>query len=221
VARDRIVGIAFGLLVFGILERLLWPVRADERRQQRFADVLRSLAALVRLGARSRTDTGPDRELDDLRRRVAQGLSVTQRLLEESKFELDAGDLDVFQQRIGDAHTIFLVLLSVAYQRRRTDGALLRSLPEPADQLGEAVAMRLEALADSTPDGRMRPIPDLDASLAAVKRALDSVPHLVPEDEATIAVRRWLELHQTLVGLVSPLEPWRASPPRLQMASRF
>ena len=41
VARDRLVGIAFGLVVFGILEHFLWPVRASDRRQQRFADVLR------------------------------------------------------------------------------------------------------------------------------------------------------------------------------------
>src|SRR5262245_41180509 len=63
VARDRLVGIAFGLVVFGILEHVLWPVRASDLRQQRFANVLRSLAALTRLGARDGTGAGSDREL--------------------------------------------------------------------------------------------------------------------------------------------------------------
>ncbi len=101
VARDRLVGIAFGLVVFGILEHVLWPVRASDRRQQRFADVLRSLAALARLGARDRAGAGRDRELDDMRRRIAQDLGETQRLLEESKFELQAGELGAFQRSRG------------------------------------------------------------------------------------------------------------------------
>ena len=130
VARDRMVGIAFGLLVFGLLEHVLWPVKADERRQQRFADVLRSLAELARLGARDRIDTGPDRELDDLRHRIAQGLAETQRLVEESKFELTGGGLEAARQRLGDAQLIFLVLLSIAYQRR-TYGRCWRACPRP------------------------------------------------------------------------------------------
>jgi len=219
VARDRMVGIAFGLLVFGLLEHVLWPVKADERRQQRFADVLRSLAELARLGARDRIDTGPDRELDDLRHRIAQGLAETQRLVEESKFELTGG-LEAARQRLGDAQLIFLVLLSIAYQRR-TYGALLAGLPAAADQLGEAVAMRLEAVADSARGGPARPMPDLDASLVAVKRALDSAPHQAPTDEAAIAVGRWSELHQTLVRLVSQLDPWQTDSSRLQMAPRL
>src|SRR5262252_6258008 len=118
VARDRVVGIAFGLLVFGILEHLLWPVRAGGRRQQRFAEVLRSLAALARLGASDRTGAVPDRELGELRGRIAQGLGETQRLLDESKFELGAGELEAFQRRLGDVQIVFLLLLSLVYHWR-------------------------------------------------------------------------------------------------------
>ena len=46
VVRDRLIGVAFGLIVFGIVEHLLWPVRAADRMHARLADVLRSLAEL-------------------------------------------------------------------------------------------------------------------------------------------------------------------------------
>jgi uncharacterized membrane protein YccC len=219
VARDRVVGVAFGLVVYGILEHVLWPVRASDRRQQRFADVLRSFAALARLGARDRPGAGRDRELDDMRRRIAQDLGETQRLLEESKFELPAGELETFQRCVGDAQIIFLVLLSIAYQRRAS-GGLLAGLPAAARQLEDAVARSLDGLADSTRGGPARPAADLDAALAAVESALTSAPHGAPSDKAAVAVERRLELYQTLVRLVSQLHPWHANPLRVQTASR-
>src|SRR5262245_27706695 len=48
VVRDRLIGVAFGLIVFGIVEHLLWPVRAADRMHARLADVFGSLAAFAR-----------------------------------------------------------------------------------------------------------------------------------------------------------------------------
>src|SRR5262249_15976207 len=158
VARDRLVGIAFGLVVFGILEHFLWPVRASERRQQRFADVLRSLAALTRLGARERTGTGQDPELHDIPPVIPQGLGETQRLVEEAKFELQGGELEAYQRSVGDAQIIFLVLLSLAYQRRAS-GMLPADLPAATRALEDAVAQKLESLADLTRAGAAPPAP--------------------------------------------------------------
>jgi multidrug resistance protein MdtO len=221
VARDRLVGVAFGLVVFGLLEHYLWPVRASDRRQQHFADVLRSLANLARLGGRERRDAGPDPdpELDDLRRRIAQALAETQRLLEESKFELQAGELDAFQRGLGDAQVIFLVLLSIAYQRRMAR-TLSVSVPASTRELEDAVARRLEGLADSTRSDLPRPAAELDAALAAVESALTPPRHEAPTDEGALAGERRLELYRTLVRLVSQLDSWRAIPSGAQTASR-
>src|SRR5499433_1211715 len=210
VARDRMVGIALGLLVFGILERVLWPISASDRREQRFVDVLRSLAILARLGSRDRAETGPDRELDDLRHQVAHNLGETQRLLDESKFELGAGELEVFQRRLGDVQSVFLLLLSLVYHWR-THGR-----PAPALQFGEAVARHLEALAASH---RESPA-DLEASLAVVSRALESTPSGSPTEETAGASEQPLDLYRALVRLVSQLEPWLASPSRFEAAAR-
>ena len=208
VARDRIVGVALGLLVFGVLERVLWPVSASERRERRFVDVLRSLAALARLGSRDRAQTGPDRELDDQRHQVAHALGETQRLLDESKFELGVGELEAFQRRLGDVQIVFLLLLSLVYHWR-THGR-----PAPALQFGEAVARHLDTLAASH---RESPA-DLEASLAAVSRALESPG--AQTGGAAGASEQPLDLYRALVRLVSQLEPWRASPSRVEMAAR-
>src|SRR5262245_8893295 len=207
VARDRLIGIAFGLVVYGILEHYLWPVRASDRRRQRLADVLRSLAGLVRLGARERTGVWMDRELDDMRRGIAQGLGEAQRLLEESKFELQAGEVEAFQRSLGDTHTIYLVLLSLAYQRRAS-GTLLADLPAAVADLDDAVARNLESLADMLQTGAEHATADLAAALAAAEGALAFVSQQALDDEVAVAARRRLELYRTLVRLVSHLHPW-------------
>jgi multidrug resistance protein MdtO len=219
VARDRMVGVAFGLVVFGLLEHVLWPVRAGELRQQRFANVLRSLAALTRLGGRDRWGADWDRELDDMRRRIAHSLGETQRLLEESKFELEASESEAFQRRLGDAQIIFLVLLSIVYERR-APGGLPAALSAAVSQLEEVVARNLDGLADSTGGGPALPAADLDAALAAVRSALTSSPHGAATNEAGGAVARRLELHETLVRLVSQLDSGRSDLPGMHPASR-
>lgn len=210
VARDRLVGIAFGLVVFGILEHFLWPVRASDRRQQRFADVVRSLATLARLGALAHIGADVDRELRDVRRKIGQGLGEAQRLLEESKFEAEPGELEAFQRSIGEAQVIFLVLLSLAYQRHAL-GRLLSDRPAAVQDLEEAVAATLERLADPTRASAAGPPADLTAGLRAAENALASVRHHAPADEVVTAVEQRLELYRTLVRLVSRLDPWRVN----------
>ena len=65
VVRDRLIGVAFGLIVFGLVEHVLWPVRAADRMHARLADARRSLAALARVASRPRRRRGcaaqPDR----------------------------------------------------------------------------------------------------------------------------------------------------------------
>ena len=48
VVRDRLIGVFFGLLVFGTVEHFLWPVRARDALRARLGEVLRSLAELAR-----------------------------------------------------------------------------------------------------------------------------------------------------------------------------
>src|SRR5262249_42363195 len=205
VARDRLVGIALGLVVFGFLEHFLWPVRASDRRQRRFADVLRSLAALARVGAEAHTGADLDRALGELRREITYGLGEAQRLLEESKFEVESGELEAFQRNVGDAQTIFLVLLSLAYQRR-VSPVLLPDLPGAARNLENGVAANLQRLADPTRAGLAPSVADLASSLAAIEAAAAAAPHGAPADETMVAMDDRVGLYRTLVALLSQLD---------------
>jgi len=120
---------------------------------------------------------------------------------------------------VGDAQVIFLMLLSLAYQRR-APGPLLAGLPVAARQLEDAVARRLEGLADSTRGGGKRPLADLDAALATVEAALAESPREMSSHEAVFAIQQRLQLYKTLVRLVSQLDPWLADRSGVQAASR-
>src|SRR5678815_2812095 len=110
VVRDRLIGVAFGLVVFGIVEHLLWPVRAADRMHARLADVLRSLASFARLASR------PPDDLDARRQLIAQQVTDVQGFIESSKFEprTGAADAESVQRLIADAQTVFLLLLAIA-----------------------------------------------------------------------------------------------------------
>jgi hypothetical protein len=129
VLRDRLIGVFFGLAVFGLVEHLLWPVRAADVLRARFAEMLRLLAGLARAGAGQTAG-----EIDRWRLRISQKVEEIQGLIESSKFEPGAGDLDALQKATGDAQIAFLLLLSLARHGRAAD-------------LDSAVAERFEAVA--------------------------------------------------------------------------
>jgi multidrug resistance protein MdtO len=57
VVRNRLVGVFFGLLVFGIVEHMLWPVRAQDALRARLAEFMHLLAELARTGTSRTTPT--------------------------------------------------------------------------------------------------------------------------------------------------------------------
>jgi multidrug resistance protein MdtO len=153
VIRDRLIGIAFGLIVFGLVEHVLWPMRAMDALRARLSEVLRLLAELAQAG------TGQDRgaaEVDGWRQRISLKLEEAQGLIESSKFEKDAPELDALQKTTGAVQIVFLLLLSLARQR-------------PAPDLSEAVAAALEALATRVTAGFDGPAPDLQRALDALE----------------------------------------------------
>jgi len=81
VVRDRLIGVAFGLTVFGLVEHVLWPVRAADRMHARLADVFRSLAALARVASRPLDDRG---DVDARRRLISQQVTDVQGFIESS-----------------------------------------------------------------------------------------------------------------------------------------
>src|SRR5262249_61210400 len=110
VVRDRLIGVAFGLIVFGIVEHFLWPVRAADRMHARLADVLRSLAALARVASQ------PPGDADTRRQLISQQVADVQGFVESSKFEAgaDGADAQAIERLTADTQTVFVVLLAIA-----------------------------------------------------------------------------------------------------------
>jgi multidrug resistance protein MdtO len=144
VVRDRLIGVAFGLIVFGFIEHVLWPVRAADRMHARLADLLRSLAAFARVASRPRRDGV---SVDARRQLIAQQVADVQGFIESSKFEpgAAAGDAEAVQRLTADAQTVFLLLLAIA---REAEAGAMRTEGGPA-----AIADMLDGIADRVQRG--------------------------------------------------------------------
>jgi multidrug resistance protein MdtO len=167
VVRDRLIGVAFGLIVFGIVEHLLWPVRAADRMHARLADVLRSLAAFARVASQSPGDVDARRQL------IAQQVTDVQGFIESSKFEAGAGaaDAQTVSRLTADAQTVFLVLLAIAHEAA--------SAARPPDavrvattRLESDIASLLDSVADRLRQDVNAPAIVIDASLADLERRM-------------------------------------------------
>ncbi len=118
VIRDRLIGVFFGLIVFGIVEEVLWPVSATDALRRSLAELMHLLAELARTRTGSLAPTVTGDEVDAWRRRISQKVQDVQELIESSKFELRSLKVSEIQKLTGEAQIIFILLLSLARQRR-------------------------------------------------------------------------------------------------------
>ena len=177
VVRDRLIGVAFGLVVFGVVEHLLWPVRAADRMHARLADVFRSLASFARVASRPPDDADARRQL------ISQQVADVQGFIESSKFEPGGGpaDTETVQQLTADAQTVFLVLLAIA-----RDAATAARRPEAVraamSHIDDEVATTLARLSDAIQVGRPATPIDARGSLAELERSTADQTDGITED---------------------------------------
>jgi hypothetical protein len=164
--------------------------------RERLSDVLRSLAGLA-LECAKPGGLRPG-EVDAQRRLISQQVADVQGFIESSKFESDAGGAMAIQRLIGDAQSVFLVLLAIA----RHEGALPKTAHEATLRLPMDAGAALEALAEHLRRGDEIPAIDLDSAQAAVER--DIAMHGPLEDEPC---RGRLVLYRELVVAVNRLAP--------------
>jgi len=167
VVRDRLIGVAFGLIVFGIVEHVVWPARAADRMHARLADVFRSLAAFARALSQ------PPGDVDARRRLISQQVADVQGFIESSKFEsgTGAGDAQTVERRTADAQTVFLVLLAIA--REATAAARPpEALHTATIRVDDDVAAILDGVAARVRNDPAAPVIDVDRALAALERSL-------------------------------------------------
>ena len=79
VARDRLIGIALGLVVFGLINSQLWPVRALETLRAKLSDVFHQLARLAGLPDEGESPLPRMAEAYNLRLKALSGFQHHQR----------------------------------------------------------------------------------------------------------------------------------------------
>ena len=201
VVRDRLIGVFFGLIVFGVVEQLLWPVRAQDALRARLAEMLRLLAELARAGTISATPTVTNNDVDSWRRRISQKVQDVQGLIESSKFESGDLQVDAIQKCTGDGQLIFVLLLSLARQGQDiAEPSVFRTAEVDLDR---KIATALEALAMRTTGGAELTVPKLDDALTAFERTITATEKR--DEEATTQFAGRLALYRTLVAAIKRL----------------
>ena len=211
VIRDRLIGIAFGLIVYGLVEHYLWPERATDALRVRLSEALRLLADLARSGIGGGKEVTTT-EVDAWRRRIALKVAEIQALIESSKFEPHDLDIAALERKTADAQIVLVLLLTLA--RHQRDPGLSEAMRARTREIDGAAAKTLEALASRAARIPGSTTPDLDAALAAMERSVADLPEIragaSAVDDAPLGLYR--SLAATIKQLSSePLASARAS----------
>jgi multidrug resistance protein MdtO len=210
VVRDRLIGVFFGLVVFGVVEHLLWPVRAHDALRARLAEALRLLADLARTRTNRQGSVETAATVDAWRRRISQKIEDVQTLIESCKFEPGTLDLDALQRRTGDAQVVFVLLLALA--RHAPTSGLSRVAQARAFELDVAIATVLEALATRAVSDVQAAVPNLVGALDALERAIHGSPDAPGHAISTLRFAGALALYRSLVAGVARLSPVPLAP---------
>jgi multidrug resistance protein MdtO len=205
VVRDRLIGVFFGLVVFGIIEHVLWPVRAQDALRARLAEGLRLLADLARARTSRPGSVETAATVDAWRRRISQKMEEVLTLIESSKFEPGGMNVDAIQARTGGAQVVFVLLLALA--RQASAFSLPRVAQARAFELDVAVATVLEALATRAAGRLEGPAPDLGGALDALEQAIRDDRGILGEAIATPRHAGTLALYRSVVATVRRLSP--------------
>ncbi len=198
VIRDRLIGIFFGLLVFGIVEQVLWPVRAADALRARLAEIMHLLAELARTATSSATPKVSGNDVDAWRRRISQKVGDVQGLIESSKFELGAFKLSEIQKHTGDAQVVFILLLALA--RERQELVHPDVVWETAVELDNAIATALLAVEAHVATGSRPALPNFEGMMDTLKRSVAGA-----RMAADTQVTERLALYQALVAAIRRL----------------
>jgi multidrug resistance protein MdtO len=207
-ARDRVIGILLGNVVFATINLSLWPVYAGT--PSRFAHLIRDIAQLVRCIAHG-NHAGARSQAFGIHRSLAQALALQDQarfeplapLVRGTLLHLTASLQDVFQQALDTGR------LEWSAQVEALPPAVRASITA----LDVAVAMQLDALADSLEHGVLEATSSPKDVLAAVRTAsavqapgsqgADVEAYLVVSGRLLEAVRGLADILRRYTGLLA------------------
>ncbi len=167
--RDRMIGIAFGLIVFGIIEHLLWPVRAANTLRLRVGELMHLLAELARTEASGEAQALASKDATSWRRQISIKVEEIQTLIESSKFESNTFKVSEIQKHIGDAQIVFTLLIALA--RQRLEVTQSDRVVTAASKVDDAIATALLALETYVTSGSRPALPNLEGEVDMFERS--------------------------------------------------
>ncbi len=200
--RDRMIGIAFGLIVFGIVEHLLWPVRAANTLHANVAELMHLLAELARTEASSEVEAFASKDATSWRRQISIKVEEIQRLIESSKFESSTFKVSEIQKHIGDAQIVFTLLIALA--RQRLDVTQPDVVLMAASKVDNAIATALLALETYVTSGSRPALPNLEGEVDRFERSNAGMDALHTTAADPRLVER-LAIYRALVAAINRL----------------
>jgi len=201
VVRDRLMGVALGLTVFGIVEHYLWPVRAKDALRARLAEILRLLAQLARTGTCGAPPAVTGDDVDACRRLISQKVEDAQVLIESSKFEPGAPDVGEAQKLIGEAQIVFILLLALA--RQRPGIALPDVIRAATVELDDAISTALLTLETNVAGRSQTTALNRESMMDAFERCVDAGRNVPGEPAVEYLLTDYRALVATLHRLSS------------------
>jgi multidrug resistance protein MdtO len=197
VARDRLIGIALGLIVFGVVNSQLWPIKALEVTCAKLASALRLLAKLAGLPDKNEDSKPELTEAYILRLRLYEDLNVTHEMMESSKFEpgsLLRGNLEATNYTV---QRLFLYLMAIIQHRPDLRPG---TIPEPmraaSSHFRTALAVTLENVSDQLACQPGSSQTDLTAAYIRLEETVTTQIHAVTDPILAAHIRARLALYQ-------------------------
>lgn len=204
VARDRMIGIAFGLLVFGFINSRLWPVRALQTLRAKLSDVCHQLALLANPPQEGENRALQTAEAYNLRLKIYEDFSVVGEMLESSKFEGGAETRRKLAAFSDDAKVLFLRLLCISQNPSDADG-LPKSLRTEVARFRAKMADAARMLAEALEGKPSRHAPDLGAALSELEQIVAAEIETVRDPRVAGEIRAHLALYRETIPIAKQL----------------
>jgi multidrug resistance protein MdtO len=204
VVRDRLIGIALGLTVFGLVSNWLWPVKALANTRAKLAAALQTLAKLAGLPDEKKTEsTARLAEAYNLRLQAYQEFRVVHELLQSAKFEPGEQFRRKLEEISSNSQRLLLYLLAIV--QHRTDlrpEAVPETLRQASANFRSALADELRTLSARLTGQDIRPDRDLQDALVELERVAASQIGTMTNADLIAQARARLALYQAAVPIV-------------------
>lgn len=206
VVRDRFVGIALGLIVFGFINSRLWPVSALKTMKAKLADILHLLARLTSLPDANRSPAPSLAEAYALRLQAYKDFATVAELQEGSKFEPGAEARRRLETATEKMKELLLYLLAIIQHRAdlRPD-QVPAQLRETSARFRTSLANMLDNLSNRLAGPDELPVADMQAALAELEQTTAAQINGVHDSALAAQIRGRLALYQEATPIAAEL----------------